>query len=220
MMALSIDGEPASNFVRQQRRPTVLQNGFRRIGDETAVLAQGEDAIEGLIRRDRAGVGRQSLIGRIDIHHHAAKGVVAVAHDMADGEPVEEKADMAESEGMPEGEEEPESADLREQVARLTVQLAGHEADREIAKLRERSALDDKAAAKARSLYMRDRDAFRLFAEALPERPKATPRIAGASPDKSISLAERASQIQKAKGVAFKDACQIALAEGYTRTEG
>lgn len=139
--------------------------------------------------------------------------------DMADGEPVEEKADMAEGEGMPEGEEEPESADLREQVARLTVQLAGHEADREIAKLRERSALDDKAAAKARSLYMRDRDAFRLFAEALPERPKATPRIAGASPDKSISLAERASQIQKAKGVAFKDACQIALAEGYTRTE-
>lgn len=140
----------------------------------------------------------------------------------AAGESSDDAPEMGNKPEMMDGEteEEPaEAADLREQVARLSVQLAGYEADREIAKLRDRCALDDKAAVKARSLYMRDREAFTVLASALPERPKATERRGGASPDKSLSLAERATQIQAAKGVTFSDACRIALAEGYTRAE-
>jgi hypothetical protein len=140
------------------------------------------------------------------------------------GETPDDAPEMGDKPEMMDGEaeeEEPaEAADLREQVARLSVQLAGYEADREIAKLRERCALDDKSAAKARSLYMRDREAFTVLASALPERPKATERKGGASPDKSLTLSERATQIQTAKGVTFADACRIALAEGYTRAEG
>ena len=144
-----------------------------------------------------------------------AMGKAPADPEMMDGEmlPPEEE-ELAEGEPKPED----ESAELREQVARMSAQLAGYEADREIAALRDRCTLDDAKAKEARALYLRDKGAFRLLASALPARPKATDRRAGASPDKSLTLAERASQIQATKGVKFSEACKIAIAEGYTTT--
>ena len=134
--------------------------------------------------------------------------------EMMEGEMPPEDEELAEGEPKPDD----ESAELREQVARMSAQLAGYEADREIASLRDRCTLDDAKAKEARALYLRDKGAFRLLASALPARPKATDRRAGASPDKSLTLAERASQIQTSKGVKFSEACKIAIAEGYTTT--
>ena len=133
--------------------------------------------------------------------------------EMAEGETVEEEAEMAEGEAP----KEDESAELREQVQRLTVRLSERDADDAVAALRARTSIDEAQAKQARALYLRDRAAFKLFSEAMPAKPTATDRVAGPALDTSVTLGERALQIQKTKGIAYSDACQIALAEGYTK---
>ena len=85
-MAHCVAGEPAFDVVRQQDRVAVFQNGLGGISDEAALVAQGEDPVKGLTGIDRTGFGGQAVIGPVDIHHHAAKGVVAMPDNLTDGE--------------------------------------------------------------------------------------------------------------------------------------
>ena len=86
VMALVIGGEPACDIARVQGPTASLQRRFGGIGDEAAVVAQGEHAIEGLIGPQKAQIDGRTGIGLVDIHDHALEGVVAVVDGLTDGE--------------------------------------------------------------------------------------------------------------------------------------
>ena len=177
----------------------------------------------------------ESQGGNMDNEEKIAEGAAVEEVEMQEGEPTladlmsaigalaAQVADLAAMMPKPEAEAEVEMAcgadaemsELRAKVATLNAKLVERDADEAVRKLGEARIVNAEQAKRARSLFLRDAEAFNMLVESLPERPTAEARAAGKAQTKAITLAERANQIVAAKGIKFSEATAEALAEGY-----
>lgn len=111
-----------------------------------------------------------------------------------------------------------EASELRAQVNALQVRLQEQSASQAVAELRATKCVTDEQAEQAHAMFLRDPASFKVFSEALTDRPGPEGRAGGHPQTKQITLGERAEQIQINEGGSYRDALNKARAEGYKRT--